>query len=103
MATMRCVEVNLGSWDGSVNGLDVIVHKALCIQQRVPGSDSWGWEYGETRPGEEFRIAYYRRFDSDEEFQAALAALRQWLGGDQHATETGCWAEGDETMPLEEV
>jgi hypothetical protein len=93
----RCVEVNLGTWEGGVDALNSMLHKAMSIQHRNRGL---GWEYGETRPSEEFRIAYYREFDNDAEFERALTALRTFLGGDEHAAEVECVSAYDDLIPL---
>jgi hypothetical protein len=93
---MRCVEVNLGSWEGGIDALNRMLHLAMCIQDRKRGL---GWEYGETRPSEEFRIVYYREFTDAAAFDAALGLLRRFLGGDAHAHEVDCKSTYDE-VPL---
>lgn len=70
---------------------------ASSIQHRNRGL---GWEYGETRPSEEFRIAYYREFDNDAEFERALTALRTFLGGDEYAAEVECVSAYDDLLQL---
>ena len=95
---MHCVEVNLGPIPGETRDLDRMIHRALCIQ-----GTGLEWTYGETRPSDnDFRIAYYRYFESDAEFQEALSFLRFWLGGDDLATEVECVSAHDSTMRIDE-
>ena len=96
---LRCVEVNLGRWDGGRKGLNEMLHKALSIQHRNRGL---GWEYGETRSGDEFRVAYYREFADDAEFERALTLLKHFLGGDEYAVEVECTSAYDD-LPLPDV
>jgi hypothetical protein len=94
---MHCIEVNLGLIPTRPEDLNRLVHRALCIQ-----GTGLHWTYGETRPSEtHFRIAYYRYFDSDAEFQEALQFLRRWLSGDE-AIEVPCVSAYDATMSIYE-
>jgi hypothetical protein len=94
---MRCVEVNLGPIPSRPEDLTRLVHRPLCIQ-----ATGLEWVYGETRPSDtHFRIAYYRCFESDAEFQAALNFLRTWLSGDE-AVEVPCVSAYDPTMSIDE-
>jgi hypothetical protein len=91
----RCVEVKLGSWAGGVTVLNQMLHKAMSIQDRRRGL---GWEYGETRPSEEFRVVYYRDFDTAPEFEQALTELRHFLGGGEDAVEVDCASAYDDLL-----
>jgi hypothetical protein len=94
---MRCVEVDLGPLPSEPQDLNRLVHRALCIQ--AAGLE---WIYGETRPSDtHFRIAYYRYFESQAEFDEALQRLRMWLSGDE-VVEVPCVSAHDSTMSIEE-
>ena len=99
---MRCIEVSFAAWAADTNA---VVHRAMCIQSRL-GVGGRSWEYGETRwdDPDNPRIAYYADFESDQQFDSALAALQKWLGDDRHAVEVGCRsAYGDDGLSLAEV
>jgi hypothetical protein len=89
--------VNLGTCEGGVDALNSMLHKAMSIQHKARGL---GWEYGETRPSAEFRIAYYREFDNDAGFERAFTALRTFLGGDAYAAEVECVSTHDDLIQL---
>jgi hypothetical protein len=73
MLTQRCVEVDLRDIDLSQLGATL---------NRVIGRNGLGWSYektaGTTRS--DFRYVVYRNFGPDDDFDAALQALRGILG-----------------------
>jgi hypothetical protein len=82
VATQRCVEVDLR---------DVDLAQVGTSMGRVIGWNGLGWSYGRTvgTTRSDFRYVVYRDFDSDEDFDAALLALRGILG-ESPAVEVPC-------------
>jgi hypothetical protein len=82
--TRRYVEVDL-----SINDPDQLAEGSLARQSRLSNKimdkgSGFGWEYGETRGDS---VVYYKDFESDDDFDAALGELRELVGGEEHVTE----------------